>query len=684
MRRVPPFTPSKPPPPSLEPTLGVATEHRARGALDEALASYQKALQLAPEGDPAVLAALHADMGAILRGQGKLREAAARYEQALAVLPSHKRSLEALVAIAVEQKDFTRAVSLRRKIVGFTDDPAAKSRELVNIATHLAEHLGAVRNAIEALELARGLAPNDFTPLAKLRESYGRLGDWRKVIDLVGEIARSEPERARRAALRVEQAEIAIGRLDDEAGGLAHLEAAIDEELDHEAALQTIVELRTRRREFQELDRFYTKMIDRYARAGRAERAGATCRALAVLRRDELDDTEGAVDAFTGALRCRPSDQDARADLAQLFVVSGDSVAAIRELEEMAARAPRTTRPYRALFELHSREGRTDRAWLAAMALEELEAAEVDHATIANMFRNPGVLRAVNALDDAAWDTFLRAPGYESTVGEIFRLIADAAIPIRIDGLRAERKLFALDPGKWQDPGGTASIVRTFGWASQVLGIAMPDLYLLDDVPGGLAAVQSDPPATAFGPSVANGPSVQQLAFLSGRHLTYYRPEHYVLVFYPTLVEASALFLAALRVGSARLGTDTRVHMTLPAGAIELSTRLEDELRQRLGDEAIAALGDCAESLKNQGARIDLPAFMRSVELSAGRAGLVLCGDLAVATRALRSEKRSIAELNASDRTSDLLAFCATERLAVLREWLGIAATPSMAPPAVR
>ena len=47
----------------------------------------------------------------------------------------------------------------------------------------------------------------------------------------------------------------------------------------------------------------------------------------------------------------------------------------------------------------------------------------------------------------------------------------------------------------------------------------------------------------------------------------------------------------------------------------------------------------------------------------------------------IRREERAISELSKEDKIDDLLAFCASEKLAVLREWLGVAARPSMRPP---
>jgi hypothetical protein len=87
------------------------------------------------------------------------------------------------------------------------------------------------------------------------------------------------------------------------------------------------------------------------------------------------------------------------------------------------------------------------------------------------------------------------------------------------------------------------------------------------------------------------------------------------------------------------------------------------------------------KALEGRGGRVDLAAWVRSVELSAGRAGFVLCGDLGVAVKRIRAETRAIADLSADDRRNDLIAFSASSELAELREKLGVAARPSLNPP---
>jgi hypothetical protein len=93
-------------------------------------------------------------------------------------------------------------------------------------------------------------------------------------------------------------------------------------------------------------------------------------------------------------------------------------------------------------------------------------------------------------------------------------------------------RLVALDPSSLLDESSTASVVRSFQWAARVLGVPRPDLYVVDEVPGEIAAVRQQQPTTAVGPSIVSGRSAKDLAFLAGRHLTYYLAEHQVLVYF--------------------------------------------------------------------------------------------------------------------------------------------------------
>jgi hypothetical protein len=296
----------------------------------------------------------------------------------------------------------------------------------------------------------------------------------------------------------------------------------------------------------------------------------------------------------------------------------------------------------------------------------------VTHELVIEQFRPDGPIRPTTALEESLWDECLRAPGADPIVCDVLRAISDAAIALRLEALAAKNKLPVLDLELKQDKTSTASVVRTFVWAARALGIKAPDLYLLEDVPSGIAAIPAKVPATALGPQVRTGQTVQQLSFLAGRHLTYYRPEHYALVFFPTLADLSALVLAAVRLVIPGISVP-------PAPDGEGS--VASQLGGRLTEDAKRDLEAAVARLDARGGKLDLLAWIRHVELTASRAGLLLAGDLRVAARILSAESRSIGELSAETKRGDLLAFTASDGYGKLRERMGVAILPAGAAP---
>ena len=660
--------------PHLTPLLLGADEAREREDWDEALDAYKKALMLVEPHDAAARATIYADIGEVKLAQSKPREAELNFEKALKALPSHKRSIDALIELATAAKDYKRAIDHRKKLAAAMDREG-RIEELSRIATIYESDLKDARGAIDQLEMAIALRPGDLGLLARLRRLYESVHRWPKVVDTLDAMCAASEKGNERGELRFAQADIVLGRLRDETRGIALLEQAIADAPTHDRAVHALVSVRTARQEWRDLERLYEQIIDACAKLGDKERAWDACRKLGVLRRDKLRDGAGALEAFTGALSCKHADVDTRAMLAELYLAKGDDASAVAEFEMIAVHAPVRTSTYARLYGLHQRAGRRDRAWLAAQALEELGAADVDHQILLDQYRPDGQIRPTSALDDLAWDSWLRAPGADEVVTGILGAIVPAAVKMRVDELRAQKKIVALDPQRRQPPTSTASVVRSFVWASQVLGVTLPDLYVLDSVPGGIAAAQVATPSTALGPDVLLGHSAQELSFVVGRHLAYYRPEHYALVFFPTLNDVTALFLAAVKVALPEV--------PVPVAMSEAIARIRKQLVRHASPQEREWLASAVAALEARGGRVDLGAWVRSVELTACRAGLLLCGDLTVAARRLRSETRPIADLSAEDRRRDLLAFCASSELASLREKLGVTARPSTRPPAM-
>jgi tetratricopeptide (TPR) repeat protein len=578
-------------------------------------------------------------------------------------------ALDAKIAAANAAGDYRRVVQLSRERIPYLSTPEARVDELFEIGRTLAGKLQDLPEAVLTLEEARGIDAARGDVLEGLRRAYARLERWTEALEVTLSLAKRSTDAHERAALRVAAAEFACKHLEDEEYALELLEMALQDDPTDEAALAEVSRLRRSRGELVDLERTLAALANHLVDSGDPARAWDACQRLAAVRRDDLGDAAGAVEALALAKRLPLTTLDARMVLAEQLLALDDDDGAVAELDAIIAEQPNHARAHARLFAIHRRRGKNDRAYLSALALEELGQADAAAKEVLDSYRADWGLRARSSLDDAAWES-LRAEGADEIIETVFRVTLRAALAAEIEN-RAEGPV--LDPSMRQSETSTASIVRCFQWAARALGTPSPALYVLDEVQGGIAAVSAKEPTTALGPDVLRGLSSKTLAFLAGRHLTYFRPEYQVLVHFPTTEAAAGLLFAAIDLVAP--GTYVPPSMSLHI------MRAKHRLARHLRPDDLSALSAAVGRLEARDAKLDLLAWVRSVELTAGRAGLLLAGDLQTALAQVRSETHGLTGLGVDERRNDLLAFAASRTFADLRaSYIGM--TPaSIRPP---
>ena len=613
------------------------------------------------------------------------------FEAAPAPVSGPDLSLDEQIAEATAAGDSRRVVKLRRERLRTIESGRLRVRELVSIARVLQVELADAPAAIEALEEARAIDPTRVGVMQALRRGYERRGSWEQAFEVMGALADLSPSATDRAELRVAQAQVALDQLHDHDGALALLQKALENDPNHERALAV----------FDALHALRPRTVDAAEALGSVDGSDdwenprvANAVPDVTPRQDTAPHTASNDDALDEASpqQASPdpaspqqaSPQQASPDQASASVsVESDALAYSEVAEgELLAEAsaselasdelvedPADPSIHASAFASHWREGRTDAAFLAALALEELGAADVDQQILVDQFRSVAPIRARGMLDESAWD-LLRATGPRDAVAALFAGVARAAVAMRLEDLTARKGLVTLDPTTRLDEKSTASIVRSFQWAARVLGVPCPALYVIDDVPGDIAAVRAPEPSTALGPSVLRGRSAKELAFLAGRHLTYYRAEHQVLVYFPTGEDLTRLLLATIEIGAPG---------TLPDGGDDAVGALREGLLRQLTRAEHTAIAIASRQLDG---KVDLGGWARGIEVTAGRAGLLLCGDLATAASLVRSESRPIGGLTPDDRRHDLISFVVSPEHRQLRARYVVSAPGDTQPPA--
>jgi tetratricopeptide (TPR) repeat protein len=543
----------------------------------------------------------------------------------------------------------------KRVLFQVANDREKKSEVYVRIAA-IKQRQGKPREAIFNLEKSLSIDPKHRTALEGLVLLAVEEKRWSDVARLGDQLLAALDDEDARLQAMLDLAGLLLDGANDEAKAVELLERARALRPKDERPLERLAWLYDRSARFEELvevleawaatsDNSYQKAA-RFAAAGRVASKG-------------LKDRPRAIRLLDQALRLRRDDPEVAEELARELEDEGLLPQALRAFQLSVHGEPRRASAYRGLVQLAERTGRPGLAGAAAMALCHLNQADIDEELLADQHRPEGPVAARRPLPPSAWEGQLAPPVVPGVRG-VLAAIEAAAIEAKIDELREAQRLPKLDPQTRQDPQtSTVSALRVFAFAGKLLGVTLPELYLLPEVPGGVAAVATERPTTVLGRSLLSGRSTVELAFLMARHLAYHRPGARLSLYYPSLAELTALLHAAVQIG--RPGVSVSPPHAAAAG------RLYAALHSRLDEAARQNLETALNELDQAGRRPDLPLWLRRLELTATRAGLLACGDLGVAARLVEDDPAPVGDLSPRAKADDLLVFATSDAYEALR-----------------
>jgi hypothetical protein len=359
--------------------------------------------------------------------------------------------------------------------------------------------------------------------------------------------------------------------------------------------------------------------------------------------------------------------EEARANVAVEVDFSGVDTTPAHEAEDVdeifrrVRHAPREVVSLRALLRASERTGDTDRAHNVAHALVFLGAATPEEKKLYEAHKTEGLLRPSAALDRDGWKHLLFHPDEEILAGEIFSAVVPAVLLGRVAALRHARALPALDPAKRADPKTTTiQAARCFAWAASILGMPTPPLYTDPAFAGLCELLPGVPPASRLGKLALSGRSPEELAFVAGQHLSFYREEHFIRLLLPSLFDVEDVFLAALTIGNPGLPLSPEVKRRVAPIAQALEPMLEASQIDRLRGHFLRFV--------EEGGRTNLNRWTAAADKTACRAGLLLCNSLWAAQKML--EVAGGDERDA--KLDDLVVFLASDRCSKLRRRIGV------------
>jgi hypothetical protein len=194
------------------------------------------------------------------------------------------------------------------------------------------------------------------------------------------------------------------------------------------------------------------------------------------------------------------------------------------------------------------------------------------------------------------------------------------------------------------------------------LNLPLPQVFVRPQQAGGLGYVPSDPIASVAGQSLLSGLRPEELAFVAAKHMSYYRNEHYVRVLFPTVQELTAILLAAIKL--------VKADQDVPPEALQTA----QQLAPLVNSDPVASEGlrKVVRVFFEQGGASNIKKWYQSVELTAARAGFLVCGDHEVARKMIHMEPGLPGDLSPNEKLKDVVLFSISENYFTLREALGI------------
>jgi tetratricopeptide (TPR) repeat protein len=633
-----------------------------------ALTNYQKVLTALGEDEAAARADVYYRLGCVKREQGQAKQAINNFEKALAVDAAHTKTLEALVSLYTELKDWKQVVAYRRQILDNVFEGDERFRMLQEIADVWNDQDKNPLKAIEALEEARELQPTNPGLLHKLIALYQATENWSKMIDTLMAIAEPEKDPVRKSKFLYTMAQLYRDKEGDQDKAVELFSEALDLNPQYLEAFERINKLLTAKKDWKALERAFRKMLRRMSTANisNPDLEFNLWHNLGLIYRDRLKDMTSGIEAFKMATRFKPDEAVERQILAELYEATDQTEAAVGEHALVLQKDPLRVDPYRSLYKLYLRMHEYDRAWCMCAALSFLRKTDEEEQRFFEDYRPRGMIQVKSRLDNEAWVKNLFHKDENLYIGKIFEMLTPAAIVAKTNQLRAQKQLPSLDRRFRQDPAtSTVTFAKTFGWAAQVLGVTMPELYVRNDVPGALMAVPATPPASVAGQTVLTGFTPQELTFIVGKHLSGYRGEHYIKNLFPTMNELKVILFAGVKIVIADFSVPGEMAQAVNATAMELVKHMQPVQRE--------SLRLVVQKWMEDGAKADLKRWMQAIEITASRAGLLLCADLEIAKKIIAAEPQLPGDLPPGDKMKELLVFSVSEQYFALRKMLGIA-----------
>ena len=563
------------------------------------------------------------------------------FEKALEIQPGHRATLQALIDLYTDAGDFEAVIKQKRALMAAagtpTDEKFTISEEIAGIYK---DKLANPQKAIAAHLEALNFKPNDRQLLHDLLDLFSETKQWKKAMEILGKLAEIETGKVK-ARYLVASGNIANYELHSTDEAVEIYNQALDEDPDDLKAFERIDKIMTAKKDWKNQERNFRRMIKRIGQEPTAERKRtqvALWHGLGEIYRSRLKDFKSATAAFEVCVQLDPDATPRHQILAELYQLSGPesydkAMNEYRHLIKVTQDFGQMAVYMKTLRGLFMAMQQYDRAWCVGAAMAFLRKADAEEQQFFEQYKPKGFVRAKARLTEDLWKNIYHADE-DRFVSHIFATVSQAVAAAQ--GAK-EHKEWGLKRKDKRDVANDQLLFsKVFNYVNQVLGVPQPELYLRPESPGELDMANAREkaqltPSFVVGSSLLQGRPEKDLAYVIGKRLTLMRPDHFVRwpTVVPTLAELKVVFLAALKLVHPKL--EVKADMQQPVN------QYFDLAEAMVPPQALEQLGAVVQRFVAGKGEADIHKWSNAVDMTATRAGFLICNDLDVAARLVQT-----------------------------------------------
>ncbi len=599
-------------------------------------------------------------LGESTRRNGDLDEAIQPLKDAADVDPANPFPLQSLAKIYEEKGDFEEVLRTKRRRLEVASG-AERFDLLLEIGDVEFQKLNDRARASKTYVAALEERPDDRKLLTKLMQLYSEEKDWAKLVEVVQRLADFADDPKQKAKYMHTAAIVSWRQMGEAEQALAFFDKALELDPTLLKALEEAIEVRRQKGDHDGVEKLLNLQLDQAKAAQDREKITKILDQLGALYQKFLNEPEMAIDAYEAAQAFDPEDRARAEILAELYAsdVTQYLDKAVKAQAQILRRNPYRVESYKLLRRLFTEARRADSAWCLCQALSVMNLAEPDEERFYRRHRADNAAPAQASLDENDWNDRLAHAEVDALVTRIFATIQPTILRARTQPLEAlgYDPRYAIDTSLHPYP-----VSQTIYYVQGVLGMPAPPVFQNPNDPSGLGFLHALTPAIVLGRAAFESvvPN-QSLAFVAGRHMTYFRPGYYVRHLVPTGTGLKAWLFAAIKLCVPQFPVAPDL-----AGQVTEALNWMSQDFQGVTREKLASL---VSKLLQSGGAIDLKRWVAGIDLTADRAGFILAHDLSIATEVMRATEDA-SSVPSKERMKEIVLFSVSEEYFALREKL--------------